>query len=311
MNGIKLCSTLGMGRPAWLEWRRKGIGGSDAGAILGLNPYSSAFSVWCDKKGLLPEKEDNEAMRQGRDLEQYVAERFTETTGKAVRRCNYLLAHPEYPWMLANVDRLVIGEDAGLECKTTSILTPTDYDAGDVPPQYYVQCQHYMAVTGCVKWYLAVLVLNKKFHIFEIVRNEAEVAALIAAEKSFWEGNVLAGVEPAPDGSERAGEVISSLYPGGQGGTAPLYGMEQAAQDYLFLSGQIKALERQKDECKQRIQVEMKEAEEGVLPGYRVTWRAQTRTSVDTKALREDMPDVYEKYSRTETVRTFRLKEAK
>lgn len=122
----------------WLAIRRRGIGGSDAAAIVGLDRYRSPFAVYADKLGLTPEREDNEAMRQGRDLEDYVAQRFTETTGKKVRRCNDTLQHPKYPRLLANIDRLIVGEKALLECKTTSILNKTKFTQGEYPPNYYV-----------------------------------------------------------------------------------------------------------------------------------------------------------------------------
>lgn len=80
--------------PAWLAERRTGIGGSDVAAILGLNEWTSPYTVWADKLGLLPEREDSEAMRQGRDLEHYVAERFSKVSGKRVRRVNRILRHP-------------------------------------------------------------------------------------------------------------------------------------------------------------------------------------------------------------------------
>ena len=117
----KLISTVDMSHEEWLRYRKLGIGGSDAGSICGLNPYSSAIAVFQDKtQKEAGEKEDNEAMRQGRDLEEYVARRFMEETGKKVRRANAIYGHPDHDFMMANVDRLVVGENAGLECKTAS-----------------------------------------------------------------------------------------------------------------------------------------------------------------------------------------------
>ena len=172
----------------WLNDRLKGIGGSDAGAVLGLNPYKSSYTLWAEKTGRISSYvPDNEAMRQGRDLEDYVAKRFEEETGKKVRRSGFSYQSQKYPFMLANVDRLVVGEDAGLECKTTSVLTKTKYDKGDIPASYYAQCMHYMAVTGASKWYIAVLILNKGFYWYSIERNEEEIQNLIAAESDFWE----------------------------------------------------------------------------------------------------------------------------
>ena len=115
----------GLGNEEWLRLRKTGLGGSDAGAVCGLNPYSSPMKVFADKTSDSVEGEDNEAIRIGRDLEQYVAERFMEATGLKVRRSNYMYRSVEHPCMIADVDRFVAGEDAGLECKTASA-----YNAG-------------------------------------------------------------------------------------------------------------------------------------------------------------------------------------
>jgi len=165
---IEKISTLGMSREAWLLERRKSIGGSDAGAILGLNPYRSPYALWAEKTGRLPEQEDTEAMRQGRDLEAYVADRFSEKSGKRVERYNYLLRSSDAPHLHANIDRRVIGEKSGLECKTASALNMKSYIGGQFPESYYVQCVAYLAVTGWERWYLAALVLNKAFFIYQI-----------------------------------------------------------------------------------------------------------------------------------------------
>lgn len=66
----------------WLMHRKNAVGGSDASTVVGLNPYSSVYELWADKLGRIPPKEENEAMRIGHDLEEYVAKRFTEATGK-------------------------------------------------------------------------------------------------------------------------------------------------------------------------------------------------------------------------------------
>ena len=122
IKNIIRVSTAGMEREAWLHRRKSSIGGSDASSIIGLNAYSSPYSVWAAKTSRLPGKEDNEAMRLGRDLEDYVASRFREETGKRVRREKAMLYNPAYPFAHADIDRWIIGENAGLECKTTSIM---------------------------------------------------------------------------------------------------------------------------------------------------------------------------------------------
>lgn len=126
----------GVSNEEWLRLRQSGIGGSDAGAVCGLNPYSSPMKVYRDKTGGVPEELDNEAVRQGHDLEEYVAQRFTEATGLRVRRSNYMYRNIENPFMIADVDRLVVGEDAGLECKTASAYNADKWKDGDIPLHY-------------------------------------------------------------------------------------------------------------------------------------------------------------------------------
>ena len=140
----KTVSTLGLEHTEWLKYRKRGIGGSDAGAICGLNPYRTAMEVYQDKITDVTEDCDNEAMRQGRDFEDYVARRFMEATGKKVRRANAMFCHEEYPFMLADVDRMVVGENAGLECKTANLFMADKWKDGNIPESYLIQCLHYM-----------------------------------------------------------------------------------------------------------------------------------------------------------------------
>ena len=137
-----LLSTKDMPREDWLAERRKGIGGSDAAAIVGLSKWATPFTIYMDKLGLLPEKEETEAMRQGRDLEEYVACRFAEQTGKQVQRCNYMIRNCEYPWAIADIDGRVVRENAGLECKTTSALDVRQFKGVEFPVRYYAHRVH-------------------------------------------------------------------------------------------------------------------------------------------------------------------------
>jgi putative phage-type endonuclease len=311
MTAVELAKTLDMPREEWLVLRRKGIGGSDAAAIVGLDRYRSPFDVYANKLGLKQEQPDNEAMRQGRDLEEYVASRFCEQTGKKVRRRNAILQHPEHLWMLGNIDRWVVGENAGFEAKTTSVLNRAKFSQGEFPPSYYVQCMHYMAVTGAERWYLAVLVLNKAFHIFEIERDEAEIEALITAEKYFWENHVLKQIPPAPDGTESTSELIKQLFPEArEREEIALYGHEDKIQQYLELDAQVSELTKQRDALKQELQLALADAEIGRAQGYIVEWKNQVRQSLDTKKLKSEHAEIYEKYLKpAQTVRRFTIKE--
>lgn len=293
----------------WLDYRKTGIGGSDAAAIVGLNPYCSAYQVYLNKTGQIPETEDNEAMRQGRDLEAYVASRFEEATGKKVQRCNYILRSEEHPFMFANVDRLVVGEKAILECKTTSVLNRSDFASGDIPPNYYCQCQHYMAVTGYNLVYLAVLVLNKGFHVFEIKRNEDDIKALVNAEKDFWENNVLAQKEPAPDGSLKAAEILKKMYPEGDDDvTVDLFGFEKKLDRLKDIQELSRTLKTEADRITQEIQATMGAATVGYCGEYTVNWKNITSYRINTGQLKEQYPEVYSECLNPTSYRKFSFK---
>ena len=306
---ITKLSTLDMSRAEWLEMRRRGIGGSDAATIVGLNPWSSRLELYADKKGLTPEKEDSEAMRQGRDLEDYVATRWMEATGKKVRRENHILYNDQYPWAFANVDRVVIGEKALLECKTTSVYNKADFAAGNIPDTYYTQCMHYMAVTGYERAYLAVLVLNSAFYTFTIERNEDEIAALMDAEKTFWTDFVQAGVEPPPDGSDSAQRVLERMER--TENTALLMEHEQTFETYQMLADQIKALEQERDQAKQAIIQAMGQNGRGQSYTWQCSYLPQNRTTVDSKKLAAAYPAIYADVTKTSASSTFRATKKK
>ena len=288
---IRKVSTVGMSREEWLNIRKGSIGGSDAAAIVGLNSYSSAYSVWAEKRGLLPEKDDNEAMRQGRDLEEYVARRFEESSGKKVRRCNAVIYNDDYPFAHANIDRDIVGEDAGLECKTTSALNMSRFAGGEYPANYYVQCQHYLAVTGKKKWYLAVLVLGREFMVFEIERDDDEIKALMDAERELW-GCVVSGEHPAVDGSKATSDAIKAVYSDSHPGTVDLFSRDTVIDEIMAIRQQIKELEQLQEERENIIKADLGSYESGTTDKFNVSWKQQTRRSFDVKRFAEVNPEI-------------------
>lgn len=307
-NLIKI-PTLNMTRDEWLMHRQKSIGGSDAPSLIELNPWSSPYTVWADKLGKIPPREDHEAMRQGRDLEAYVAERFCEATGKKVRRENNILVNPDYPFAHANIDRMIVGEDAGLECKTTSALNMKNFKNGAYPDTYYVQCVHYMMVTGCKKWYLAVLVLNKEFMVFEIERDEDEIEALAKAEEEFWK-LVESETPPMTDGKQATSDTLDSIYPESNSETVSLFGYENELAQYVALTAQIKELEKLKDAMANKVKAFLGEAGRGESDRYNVSWTSTTRSTFDSKRYASEHPDLdLSNYYKTLTYRTFKVNE--
>lgn len=197
MEALKLVPTQDLTHNEWLEWRRKGIGGSDCAAICGLSRYNSPLGVYLDKIGDKPPLEDNPRMKAGRILEPVIADWFAEETGYKVMKRNAIFQHKKYPFMLANIDRWIPGHNAGLEIKNTSEYCKEEWAGITAPTEYILQCNHYMAVTGADRWFIAVLIGGWDFQWRVIERDENLINNLITIEREFWESNVLAKIPPS------------------------------------------------------------------------------------------------------------------
>lgn len=315
MSYDAIADTRTLTHDEWLELRRTGIGGSDAGAIMGVSPYKGAFSVWADKMGKLPPIEDNEAIRQGRDLEDYVARRFAEATGLRVRHEYSMLRSVEHPCMLADIDRRIIGERAGLECKTSRDITMARYRNGEYPMEYYCQCLHYLAVTGWDCWYLAVLVYGTDLLIYKICRDEVldDIEALIKAEEAFWDSHMVLDQPPAPDALDSTAAALGSVYPYEDGTTACAdQEADKALTELAELKRQKRTIEAQITGLENQIKAAMGEAE--VLAGTSVsaTWRSSERTTINKSKLMALYPSInLDKICDRNIQRRFSLKEDK
>ena len=306
----KLVSTLGIEKKEWLRYRKGGICGSDAGAVCGLNPYRTAMEVYYDKTSDEIEEIDNEAMRQGREFEEYVARRFMEATGKKVRRANALYYDERYPFMYADVDRLVVGENAGLECKTASPYMADQWKGGKIPLSYQIQCYHYMSVFQADAWYIAVLIYGKEFQFHRIERDEAVISDLIHIEKNFWKDHVEKKILPEPDGSKVADNVIAERFKKSQGISLPLMGFDEKLKRRQELVEIMARMETEKKKIEQELKLYLGEAEIAENEHFRVSWKTVNSSRLDEKLLKAEMPETYEKYKKSVSSRRFTVKVA-
>ena len=291
--------------------RKTGIGGSDAGAVCGLNPYSSAMNVFYDKTSEELSDFDNEAMRQGRDLEEYVARRFMEQTGKRVYRSNKMYRSTAHPFMLADIDRLISGENAGLECKTVSPYMADKWIGNEIPPHYMIQCHHYMAVTGKEAWYIAAVILGQGFLYRKILRDESLIQNLTSIEEQFWKNHVLTGKMPDPDGSKACDEVLAQYFKtAASGSSIPLIGFDEKLKRREELSCLIQKLEREQKQIDQEVKAYMKDCETASSERYRVSWNQIETVRLDTKRIKEELPEIYQKFSSVTQSRRFTVKAA-
>ena len=308
----KIADTKKLTHEEWVTLRKSGIGGSDAAAVIGMNPYSSAITVYANKKDLSKEIEDNEAMRQGRDFEAYAAMRYTEKTGKAVRNDNFMYCDDTYDFLIANIDRRIVGENAGLEIKTMSSFNGYNLEGNEIPPQYYVQCQHYIMVMGFDYMDLAVLVYQKGLYVIRIDRNDDFIRDMRQSEVAFWTDSILNNQIPAPDGSDASIETLKELYPTAKADSEiEILGLDEMIEEYKALSDLAKDYKERQEAAKAKICAIMGDYEVGIGDNYGCSWKNQSKETVDTKALKEQYPAIYAKVVKTSDYRVFRTKKFK
>ncbi len=299
-----------MTRQDWLIQRQTGIGGSDASAILGFNPWKSMFQLYIDKTSEYVEEIDNEAIHWGNVLEDVVADEFTRRTGKKVRRRNQMFRHKEHDFMIANIDRDVVGEKALLECKTTNAFNAEAWEGEEIPPAYMCQLQHYMAVLDYEKAYIAVLIGGQKFVWKEIERHEEFISLMIEQEKDFWENNVLAGVPPEIDGSDSASKLLKEMYPEDNGEIITLnHEAEMLIVAITSIKEEVKEKTTLQKEYENKLKLMIGEAEKGMSKSFEVRHATVTSKRLDTKRLRKDMPDIAEKFTNETKSRRLTIKQ--
>jgi len=197
----RLVDTKEMDKQTWLRWRRSGVTGTDVAAVFGMHPYKTAYQIYQDKNNLLPEVEDNNAMKLGRDMESIVAKWFSEATDFKLENRYAIYQHKYYEWMLANIDRWIVGEDAIFEAKTANFKNQSHLwgpTGSDMVPEYYLfQVYQYMIVFGVRKGYLGVIFNDTyDFRWYEFNLDEDFASTIIRRTYDFWYGNVMNQIEP-------------------------------------------------------------------------------------------------------------------
>ena len=306
---LRLVSTNGMTRENWLEVRKQGIGSSDSAAAVGLNPYQSQLELWLVKTGRdsnLPKDDPNDEsspMYWGTLLEPIVAAHYSKRTGLKVRRVNSVLQHPEHTWMLANIDREVLGssEVAILECKTAGINGAKLWRDG-IPEYVQLQVQHQLAVTGKAAADVAVLLGGQELQVHRVVRDDNLIARLIELEARFW-AYVEADTPPPADGSDSAAQALQALYPFDNGATVDFKAdtkLSTVFSDWLAFKDKREELKQQEAQCKAALQHAMGEATRAEFEGGAVSWkRSKDSTVLDVETLLQAQPNLLQQYPKT------------
>lgn len=318
--------TKGMTKEQWLLERRNGIGGSDAGAVMGLNKWASPLTVYLDKKGL-NHFAGNQSTERGSWLEEPIREKAKEALGVMIEECPYMFTSATHPFMSANIDGLVYIQEekeingislsglGGHEIKTTQ--RGDGFSEHEVPDSYFAQVQHYMAVLD-LPWFIlsAYCIDRHAFCHYVIQRDDAFISRLIEAEKDFWENFIEKGIMPAPSGIDAESDAINALFTGCATTLILDSEAESMSAEYLLINSQMKDLEKRKtqlcESLKLKIIAQQKDEvskAQAIAGNYKISFSKSVRRSVDTDRLKKD--GLYEQYCKESESSMFRVTESK
>ena len=313
-----------------LVFRKKGIGGSDVAAILGLSDYRDVIDIYKDKTSEeVVEREETEKMHWGNVLEAPIAEEYAKQTGNKIYTFKELFKmvsgrdpgpvdlafkHPEHEFLMGNVDRFYETPDGRrgiLEIKTTS----KHYMSGwkyDLPLEYYCQVQHYMYITKALgviqldEAHVAILASGQEFTIIPVEYDQKYIDGAVAELTKFWNHHVQKKTPPEPTD----GDQVEKLYTAMQDKEIEATGEVMALINNLAETNQkMSELKKHKENLESGIKVIMKDAELLTFQNDLVaTWKTVNQSKLDQKALEADYPDLITDYKKPSSYRKFLCK---
>ena len=308
-----LTRTEGLPYEDWLDYRRMGIGGSDASVVCGINRYKSPIELWMEKTGQLPHQEAGEPAYWGTQLEPLVRDEFTKRTGIEVIPVNQILQSESHDFMLANLDGMCDHPVYGpciFEAKTASAFKAGEWE-DSIPDEYMLQVQHYCAVTGYKGAYIAVLIGGNTFKWRFIERDDDLIDKLIQLEQEFW-WYVQESVPPPLDGSEASAKFISERFPN----SVPKSKIElpedaaKLVQQYDAANEKVEQYTGQKQEAENLLKEMLGDNETATVGDRLVTWKSVSQERLDGKTLKVEHPALYKKYANITSFRRFSIKMA-
>lgn len=284
---------------AWRAERRKGVGGSDVAAIMGMSPYKSPYEVWAEKTGVVEPADLSgvERVMWGNVLEPVVGDHYRELhPEREVRRVNAMCRSIARPWAQASLDYEVRDPDLGwgvLEIKTVGYRSAPMWDDG-VPIFYLTQVVHYLSVTGRPFADVAALIGGQEYREIRIMRDPADVEAVDAAVDAFWRDAVVGGVEPSPV----AGDSPALLRAHPEGDAYLVMDQSECPEfDRWAAAKRAADIARERlDAAAAALKARIGDAEGIDLGTGRVTWLRGTAQSFDRKRFDAEHPGLYKSY---------------
>lgn len=305
---------------AWLEWRRGGIGGSDIAALLGISKYASPTSLYYDKLGLLPHREDSPRLRIGRRMEAVLSEEFHDRTGLFVVGAQTAYAHPDYPFARCTVDGFAAeaaDDDDDAALATVEFKTDGRFGWSEIPPAIRAQCIWQMGVTQKPHAFLVVMFAGFRVETFEITfDNDAssDWDFMLTAASVFWD-HVTNGEPPPVDGSEATTDALTEIFEPIAGTSLPADDHARSlVDDIRAATADAKAAEAEADRLKNELRHllgDRTDLVDGYTPALKpivlASWRMQTARRLDSTRLKREEPAIFERFVNEIESRVLRL----
>ncbi len=296
--------------------RHNYIGGSDIAAIMGMSRWKTPLKLWTEKTQKLPAPDlsNVEAVELGSDLEEFVAQKFSQKTGKAVRKAPKMYVHSEYSYMVAHIDRLVTGTDELLECKTASFFKKDEWENDEIPQEYILQVMWYLGITGRKVGHIAVLIGGQSFKYKQIEFDQELFDQMVEAAKEFWDcvkndnpPKVMADDDVTlKDLYSTNNEFMIELYPDSEETKKAMESLEEKVSYLQEIKMHIKEMEAEKKELETGIKEIIKDNLGIKTQKYEITWKTQKgQYSFDKEAMQAD--GVFEKYATQGINRVLRI----
>ena len=271
-------------RKEWLDSRKMGLGGSDAPAILGVDPYRSALQVYAEKTDLIEPQEDSDILWWGRKLQPIVAQAYRRETGRKLQYYgNHFFVSQDRPHLFASLDAM-IAEPAGiLEIKTSEVVTQRELES-EIPINWQVQVQHCLGVLGLTMASITVPLPHRRLFWVDVPADQDFIELLFEKEAAFWL-RVQERRPPDPDASASARAVLQKLYPKDTGReiVLPENAIELDRKRLEAMAG-IDQMQTIKDQAENELKAMLEDASVGVIgDGLSYSWRYQTRKAYEVK----------------------------
>jgi putative phage-type endonuclease len=303
----------------WLKARTGGIGGSDVGAICGVSPFTSARQIYLNKTGqykdvLTPSDVSIERMHFGTILEPVVADEYARQTGKHIITLDATVVHKDFPWALANIDRLIVDDDGKpigvLECKTTGEYNNSEWESGEILLSYMYQLNWYLWILGLEHGAFACLVGGNKFYQYDVFRNDELLEkTIIPAAKTFWFDNVLALKEPDMQATDT--EFANTIYKDVIKNSEVVLDDDitnDLASSVVECKAKIKELTHTMEEAQNRLKDKLQNNELGYTKDYTIKWSQRKQQRVDSDKLKTTFPEIYNQCLKTLEFRVMTIK---